>query len=299
MSETKADRQGSVTQRTEEFYAALPFNFHETEEKAAQLIRSQNQIESYPNLHALLGEANRSCRVLDVGCGAGWFIHSVACYYGLNGVGIDLSEGALQRAGKVSDLLGISALTKFLRLDLFDVPSLPDRFTLVNTLGVLHHTFDCRQALRRVASWVQEGGYLHLGLYHRHGRKPFLDLFRGYRERMERAVSEKERVRVETEAFTLYRQLNSEVPDERFLFSWFRDQVLHPHESHHTVEEVHGWLDEMGFQCLTTSVNRFQSVEDWKFIFQEEEKMYDISYQRNHIQRVYFPGFFTLLARRR
>ena len=263
------------------------------------MIRSQNQIECYPDLHRLLRGANRSCRVLDVGCGAGWFIHSVARYYALGAVGIDLSEGALQRARRVSGMLGVSALTRFLRLDLFDAPSLPDRFFLVNTLGALHHTFDCSRALRRVAPWVQDGGYLHLGLYHRHGRRPFLDLFRGYRERVERAVSEEERMTVEREAFALYRQLNAEILDERFLFSWFRDQVFHPYESHHTVEEVHGWLDELGFQCLTTSINRFQPVEDWKLIFQEEEKMYDISYHRNHIQRVYFPGFFTLLARRR
>jgi hypothetical protein len=84
-----------------------------------------------------------------------------------------------------------------------------------------------------------------------------------------------------------------------FLFSWFRDQVFNPHESQHTLEEIYTWLTELDFQCLSTSINRFQPVRDWKTIFEEEKKMFDISYKRNYVEKKYFPGFFTVFAKKK
>jgi hypothetical protein len=71
-------------------------------------------------------------------------------------MGIDLSEAALERAREVS-----------IELD---------------SLGVLHHTFDCREALGSISHVVQNGGYIHMGLYHKYGREPFLNLFKQHRD---------------------------------------------------------------------------------------------------------------------
>jgi 2-polyprenyl-3-methyl-5-hydroxy-6-metoxy-1,4-benzoquinol methylase len=71
-------------------------------------------------------------------------------------------------------------MNEFIEANLFDFqPEQP--FTVVNSLGVLHHTPDCHAAIRQVLKWVAPGGYLHLGLYHLYGRKPFLDHFAGLR----------------------------------------------------------------------------------------------------------------------
>lgn len=96
----------------------------------------------------------------------------------------------------------------------------------------------------------------------------------------------------------VYRELNPGVTDEVMLQSWFRDQVLHPHESHHTFEEVYGWLRSWGWTCLATSINRFEPVADWTSLFGAERQMSQLSYALNVQQRRYFPGFFVVLAQR-
>lgn len=289
----------AVTKKIQDFYASLPFNFHATKEKAAETIRSENPVGVYQDLDALLKKADPQAKILDVGCGSGWFVNSAAYHYGLTVVGIDLCEKALDRAREVSLELGIENRASFQQLDLFNLRSLETRFFLVNSLGVLHHTFSCHQSLREISLLVQDKGFLHLGLYHQYGREPFLRLFKPYRERIQARPSSKEREEIEEEAFALYRELNKPSTDETFLFSWFQDQVFHPHESQHTVEELTHWLEEIGFQCISTSINRFQKVNDWRIVFKEEKSMRDISTRRNYVEKVFFPGFFTLLAEKK
>lgn len=74
------------------------------------------------------GEAGPGKRILDVGCGSGWFVNSVAYHYRLTAVGIDLCQAALERAREVSVGLNIGDRTKFMCLDLFDVRALNQLF---------------------------------------------------------------------------------------------------------------------------------------------------------------------------
>jgi hypothetical protein len=153
--------------------------------------------------------------------------------------------------------------------------------------------------LLNIAGLVEPDGFIHVGLYHRYGRQPFLDLFQPYRVKYDTTTSESDRQLIEEEAFRVYRTLHPFTADETLLRSWFRDQVFHPHESQHTLEELYGWLTSVGFQCLSTSINKFQTLDDWSALFEEEKKMYELSYQRNVREKTYFPGFFTVLAQRR
>jgi SAM-dependent methyltransferase len=239
--------------------------------------------------------------VLDVGCGAGWFVNTVAYYYGLNAVGVDLCEPAISRAEAVRDNLNLSARVRYVCADLFQLQNrllgLAKEFFLVNSIGVLHHTHDCHEALCRVAGLVKANGFVHLGLYHRYGRQPFLELFQPYREAYHKATSDKARHVAEQEAFETYRTLH-QFTDKTLLRSWFRDQVFHPHESQHTLQDIFGWLTDLGFQCLSTSINGFKTPRDWNALFEAEKEMYELSYQRNVREKTYFPGFFTVLAQR-
>lgn len=287
----------AVTGKVQAFYTSLPFNYHGSKQQATHILLSQNQVEVYADLHAVLKKASPGARILDVGCGAGWFANSVARHYNLHVTGMDLCETALSRAREVSREVGVEKRSEFHSLDLFNESPPGWPFFVVNSIGVLHHTFDCREALKRIARWVEEGGYLHVGLYHRYGRQPFLDLFKPYREKID-AASAGDRAQREQEAYALYKELNPKITDEVFLTSWFKDQVLHPHETQHTAEELVGWLKEAGFQPLSTSINRFQRVGDWRWIFEEEKQLAEVSRRRNCVEKRYFPGFFTLLAKR-
>jgi len=291
-----------VTEEVAAFYRALPFNYEQSVEETCRTIRESNQIAAaYPPLDAAL-RAGRGRAVLDVGCGAGWFVNTVAHHYGLDTVGVDLCEPALDRARAVSQRLGVEGKTNYHHLDIFRLETQPltptNRFSIVNTLGVLHSTYDCQKALRIVANLVEPTGLLHVGLYHRYGRKPFLDLFARARQEHARTTESSRRQEIEEEACQLYRTLHRTAMDPTMLRSWCRDQVFHPHETLHTVQEVYGWLTAWGFRCLATSINRFEPVQDWTALFEEEKQMEALSYQRNVRERRFFPGFFVVLAQR-
>jgi len=293
----------AVTASVAAFYQELPFNCENTAEEMSRTIRQHNQIAAvYPPLDGVLRGARRGA-VLDVGCGIGWFVNTVAYYYGLPAVGIDLAELALDQARAVTQQLGLKRRVRYACADLFEAfteqPDHDERFAVVNSLGVLHHTHDCRAALVRIAQLVEPNGFLHVGLYHRYGRRPFLELFEPYRQAYRAAATEVERDTVEQQARQLYQELNPSVTDPTLLRSWCRDQVFHPYETQHTFEEVYGWLSACGFECLATSLNQYQAPADWRDLFQEEQKLYGLSYDRNVRERRYFPGFFVVLAKRR
>lgn len=275
----------AVSAMVRAFYEELPFNYEATGGAAVAQVRA-NPVRSYPDLDVLLrGPRIRS--VTEIGCGAGWLSNSIALHYEKAVVAVDMTERALARARDVADALEIAGRVRLVQRDLFafapDVT--PD---LVVSVGVLHHTHDCEAAFRHLAGFLERGGFLFVGLYHAPGRRPFLSLFHEILAHQG-----------EEAAFRRYRELNPAQTDETFLRSWFRDQVMHPHETQHTLAEVCGWLEDLGFALRSTSINRFQPFSDLRELFALEAGYAELSRQRNQVERRYFPGFFTILAERR
>jgi 2-polyprenyl-3-methyl-5-hydroxy-6-metoxy-1,4-benzoquinol methylase len=263
------------------FYRELPFNYRESALQHAKDIRRNNAVGAgYDVLVPLL--RNGPPTVLDVGCGAGWFSLNVAYHYGCVVTGIDYNEIAIDRARDVAKALGVKV--RFETADLFQFRP-PERFDLVASIGVLHHTNDCPAAVRRVCiEFVKPGGHVFIGLYHSYGRRPFLEHFRRMREAG----------RTEEDMLTEYRRLHP-LPDETHLRSWFRDQVLHPHETAHTLDEMLPILDATGMTLLATSINRFAPIENLASILDAERGLEQLAAERL-AQGRYFPGFFVFLA---
>lgn len=268
------------------FYEAQPFNYHAGTESSAQAVLANQVAAVYPDLHALLG-SGRVRRALELGCGAGWLANTLAKHYGVEVVAIDFTAPALARAREVASLLGIARRLQFVESDLFAYRS-EDRFDLVLSMGALHHTGDARGGVLHAASFVAPGGHLSLGLYHAPGRRVFLEALQGL------AASEGEEA-----AFQRYRALDrARRGDETLLRSWFRDQVLHPHETQHTLRELVGWLVPTGLQLVSTSINRFEPILDLESVLALEAGYADRSRRALEVEQRYFPGFFTALARR-
>ncbi len=265
-----------------EFYKTLPFNYRETVEGSVQVIQETDQVAAYPILKPLLGPG---VRVLDVGSGAGWFSNSMAYRHGASVTGIDFNPVAVARAQEVGRAMKLD--THFQVADLFTYE--PERkFDVVVSIGVLHHTDNCHAAIRRVCEhYVRSGGHVFIGLYHTYGRKPLLDHF----DEM------KQRGATENEMLERYTELHSQLKDKTHLRSWFRDQVLHPHETQHTMEEMMPLLKETGMELVSTSINRFQPIESLSALYEEEKKYFEIGVQRLK-ENQYFTGFFVFLARK-
>jgi SAM-dependent methyltransferase len=266
------------------FYRELPFNYRQSPDEDVRAIRASDAVRAYPILRPLLGPG---VRVLDVGCGAGWLSNSVCHHYGASVLGIDFNSVAVARAREVAAAMGID--TRFETADLFTFePEKP--FDVVLSVGVLHHTDNCLAAVRRCCeTFVRPGGHVMIGLYHSYGRRPFLEHFR----EMQRSGAS------EQEMFERYRKLHAQLEkDETHLRSWFRDQVLHPHETQHTLKEMVPILEETGMELLSTSINRFGAITSLEALYQEELAYEALAVERLRQDR-YFPGFFVFLARKR
>lgn len=272
------------------FYNDLPFNFHDTDRRAIKAIRFPSIERTYPDLHALINgqvaeHTGEAATILEVGCGAGWLSHGMALHYGAKVDAIDLTPAALDRARALGPKLGTADQVKFRECNVFDFHPAKS-YDLAVSIGVLHHTTNARLALERVTSCVRPGGHVYLGLYHKPARRVFL-------EEMWRLVRE----HGEDASFARYRELDSvHGKDETLARSWFRDQVLHPHETQHTLKELCAWFEGLGLSLVSTSINRFEPFEELEPLFERELEYEAISRRALFEENRYFPGFFTALA---
>ena len=269
------------------FYNSGPFNMRESPERHAASLRAGDSLRDYPPLVAALGARPR---VLDVGCGTGWLVNGVSLRYGCPVQGIDASTMAIARARSVASLLGVAS--SFEVADLFAYRP-QERFGLVTSLGVLHHTDDCRAALARLGeSFVADDGAMFIGLYHAWGRRPFLAHFEAMRRQHASEAAMLEGFR------RLWRGAGRSDRDEPLLRSWFQDQVVHPHETSHTLGEFLPLLDALGYELVSTSLNRFGPPPE-RDALPAIEKQLELAGEKALAAGRFYPGFFAFMARRR
>jgi SAM-dependent methyltransferase len=97
--------------------------------------------------------------VLDVGCGMGRFAE-VATRWGAHVVGIDLSLAAEVAARNLAD-----RNAAIFQADVFQLPFAEGSFDFIYSIGVLHHTPTCEQAVKVLPKLLKRGGRLAVWLY--------------------------------------------------------------------------------------------------------------------------------------
>lgn len=264
-----------------DFYKKLPFNDNKDSKIAAELIKQNNNLEYFYPFPDDFYYVN-NC--LEVGCGAGWMSNSVAYYYGTDVTAIDFNPVAIEKAKETAKTLGVNV--QFECADLFQFECSPK--DIVFSVGVLHHTSDCLGGVRRCIELTREGGHVFIGLYHKYGRKPFLDYF----EKLKKENSD------ENFLFEKYRELDGRHVDEHQAKSWFLDQVLHPYETQHTLKEIVEVFQEMNVKLVSTSINQYEEIPNIEDLYLLEQRMYDtgMDYLR---EGKYYPGFFYVLGEKK
>lgn len=278
--------RGTVSAAVKTFYRDTPFNYYSSVAASVAALKSNALPSMYPDLNRVLrsGEVDR---VLEFGCGAGWLANTMAAHYSLPVAGVDFTRKAIERARDVANALNVADLATFVECDLFEFSTAA--VDLVVSIGVIPATHDARASFEHMQKHVRPGKYIYLGLYHHYGRKAFREMF-------ERVLEEEG----EEAAFRRYAKLDPiRASDPVHLRSWFRDQVLHPHENHQTLKEVAGWCTDFGLELRSTSINRFEPFDRAEPLFELEKEYEQLSYRANHIDGRFFPGFFTILAQRR
>jgi len=264
------------------FYKELPFNIFGDIQEHQKSIRSGVSLNNHPVLTNIL---TKKMKVLEVGCGVGWLSAQITDRFQATVTSIDFNQVAIDTAQKAADSLGLNV--KYEVADLFKFEP-KEKFDICISLGVLHHTNNCIAAIQRcVENYVKPGGYFYVGLYHLYGRRPFLQHF----EKLAASGAS------EGDLLKEYSRLSNVKTDDTHLYSWFRDQVLHPHETQHTLKEITEVCANLGAKLVSTSINQFKNFKSESELFEQELAYEAVSHQRIS-EGKYFPGFFTALYRK-
>jgi SAM-dependent methyltransferase len=133
-------------------------------EAYSQLPRSLQGLDGapeWPSLRALLPEL-RGGRVLDLGCGFGWFCRWAAGQGAASVLGVDVSERMLARAAAETQSEAIS----YRRADLERFDPAPGVFDLAYSSLAFHYLGDLAGLLRRVHAALVPGGRLVCSVEH-------------------------------------------------------------------------------------------------------------------------------------
>tara|TARA_A100001015_G_scaffold321508_1_gene452636 strand:+ start:2138 stop:2959 length:822 start_codon:yes stop_codon:yes gene_type:complete len=257
-----------------EFYTSLPFNIYEDPSLAIQNIKNFNLKKTYP---FLIGDVNVAKTIIDVGCGGGWLANVLAYHFNKSVTGLDFNPVALEHAKKISEMLNNK--NEYIAENIFTYKS-DKKFDLIISMGVLHHTRDCMKALEITCNMGKPGSKIYIGLYHKYGRKPFLEKFNSIEN-----LKDEDKLK-------LYKSMHP-LNDKKHQLSWFRDQVLHPHETQHVLKEVLNVFKKHNYKFIGTSINKFDNDESLESILNKEKKLYEYAAEKIK-NNIYYPGFFIV-----
>ncbi|MFA5142602.1 MAG: methyltransferase domain-containing protein [Candidatus Omnitrophota bacterium] len=150
---------------------------------------SQESLKTFAQKTGFAREDIRGKLVLDVGCGSGRFA-DIALKWGGEVVGVDMSYSvdAVRKNFANKDKLDL------VQADIFYLPFKDNAFDIIYSIGVLHHTKDCKAAFKRLPSLLRKGGKIAIWVYSAH-------LYRG----------------IDARVMELYRQAGSRLP-KRLLY---------------------------------------------------------------------------------
>jgi SAM-dependent methyltransferase len=230
-----------IQQQVVAMYESHPFpSYTDKFRKTAEEIYLKMRLLGIPE------QEYRNRRILDCGCGTGEF----TCWYAAQGnhvTAVDLSGPSLEQAKVYAEQYDLSDQIDFVRMSVLDLEFADDSFDLVYSYGVLHHTPDPARGFKNMVRVCKPGGIIIVSVYSRYSRF----IHRQKQRVINRIAGDdiEKRFKWGKRLFPLTaRKLKLRAHDGSDAVLY--DQFSIPHESHHTIGEVLGWLDKHNLEYL-------------------------------------------------
>lgn len=189
-------------------------------------------------------------RILIAGCGTGRHALQTALRYeNAEVLAVDLSRASLAYARRMARELRVRNI-RYAQVDILEMDSIPDRFDLIESSGVLHHLDDPMRGWRVLRRLLAPRGLMRLAFYSRRARQPLEEIREGVPERgdmMKRVRAARRRTYALAQGHPGRALLRSA---DFYAASGVRDALLHTCE--HTVSPlwIRGALEELGLHFL-------------------------------------------------
>lgn len=144
------------------FYDELSEKWFQSEDHPVALLRAENQLRN-PWIHQMIQkQLSKSCKVLDLGCGAG-FLTSYLAELGHDATGIDLSEESLKIAQKHDP----SQRVNYLRASADAVPFENESFDVVCAMDLLEHVHNPASVIKEASRVLKKQGLFFFHTFNR------------------------------------------------------------------------------------------------------------------------------------
>lgn len=144
------------------FYDDLGEDWYEGDKHPIALLRAENRARNPWILSRIQKEMGSPCRILDIGCGAGFLTNALALA-GHKVTGIDLSEKSLTIARMHDTTKGVT----YLNQDAFSLNFPGKSFDVICAMDFLEHIKHPEQIIRQVACLLQPGGLFFFHTFNR------------------------------------------------------------------------------------------------------------------------------------
>ncbi len=119
-------------------------------------IRKQSAVRIWDDFHA----KNKPLRILDLGCGNGWFAHGLSRIPSTEVIGLDVEGPEIQQAKKVFQML--QPQLSFISTDIFDTALDHERFDRITLGASIQYFADLPALIRRLRSLLSPNGEIHV-----------------------------------------------------------------------------------------------------------------------------------------